>query len=392
MSQYNFKAANLLAGTALVALGVAAAGQASADGHAKVVKSSQDKVSFRISGQIHREMHVADDGHSTRVAHTDSGYSTSRIRFHTAAKVNANLKVGSLTEIAMDDNRDGFDIEAPAGGRAAGDLRTRINELHFAHSQFGKLTMGAGNGAANGVNNISVHGVSIALPGGMGFLGGAGLKFRNSVAGADGTRQQTAAGVVNVMGDLDFNSRRPRLRYDTPNIMGFVGSISHNTQQSIEYALRYSGKIFDTKIKAAAGMAQNTSGASTTSNTEEMYGASISLGHSSGLGATFGCHYQNSGDNAENEADPAGCNVQGHFQRKFNEMGRTSLVVEYSQADDVNARGDIASAYGVTVKQDIDAAALDVFAKYTNYDLERDSIAGGLEDIDVFTVGSRIRF
>jgi hypothetical protein len=362
MSQYNFKAANLLAGTALVALGVAAAGQASADGHAKVVKNSQDKVSFRISGQIHRQMHVADDGHSTRVAHTDSGYSTSRIRFHTAAKVNANLKVGSLTEIAMDDNRDGFDIEAPAGGRAAGDLRTRINELHFAHSQFGKLTMGAGNGAANGVNNISVHGVSIALPGGMGFLGGAGLKFRNSVAGADGTRQQTAAGVVNVMGDLDFNSRRPRLRYDTPNIMGFVGSISHNTQQSIEYALRYKGKIFDTNVQASAGMAQNTAGLAT----EEMYGAQISVGHSSGLGATFGCFYSNSETNIPSEQDPAGCNVQGHFQRKFNEMGRTSLVVEYSQADDVNARGDIASAYGVTVKQDIDAAALDVFVKYSN--------------------------
>jgi hypothetical protein len=333
MSQFNFKAANLLAGTALVALGVAAAGQASADGHAKVVKNSQDKVSLRISGQIHREINIADDGNRTRVNHVDSNYSSSRFRFHLAGKVNANLKVGATTEISIDDARNG---------------------------------------------------VSIALPGGMGFLGGSGLAFTRS---ADGT-QITHAGVLGVMGDLDFNSRRARLRYDTPNIMGFVGSISHSTQQSIEYALRYSGKIFDTKVKAAAGMAQNTSGLAT----EEMYGAQISVGHSSGLGATFGCHYQNSGASAENEADPAGCNVQGHFQRKFNEMGRTSLVVEYSQADDVNARGDIASAYGVTVKQDITAAALDVFVKYTNYDLERDAEAAGIEDIDVFTIGSRIRF
>jgi hypothetical protein len=388
MSQFNFKAANLLAGTALVALGVAAAGQASADGHAKVVKNSQDKVSLRISGQINRAMHYTDDGHATRVSHVDSNYSSSRFRFHLAGKVNANLKVGATTEIAIDDARNGYDLEAPHGGRTGTDLATRINEIHFAHSQFGKLTMGAGNGAANGVMNTNVHGVSIALPGGMGFLGGTGLKYRNSVAGPDGTRQQTAAGVLNTMGDLDFNSRRARLRYDTPNIMGFVGSISHNTQQSIEYALRYKGKIFDTNVQASAGMAQNTAGLAT----EEMYGAQISVGHSSGLGATFGCTYQNSGASAENEADPAGCNVQGHFQRKFNEMGRTSLVVEYSQADDVNARGDIASAYGVTVKQDIDAAALDVFVKYSNYDLERDSVAGGIEDIDVFTVGSRIRF
>jgi hypothetical protein len=388
MSQYNFKAANLLAGTALVALGVAAAGQASADGHARTVKNSQDKVSLRISGQINREIHLADDGHATRVAHTDSNYSSSRFRFHLAGKVNANLKVGATSEIAIDDARNGFNLEAPSGGGSSGDMKTRINELTFTHSQFGKLSMGAGNGAANGVNNTNVHGVSSALPGGMGFLAGPGLKFRNTVAGPDGTRQQNAAGVFNVLGDLDFNSRRPRLRYDTPNIMGIVGSISHSTQQSVEYALRYRGKIFDTNVQASAGMAQNTSGLAT----EEMYGAQISLGHSSGLGATFGCHYQNSGASAENEKDPMGCVVQGHFQRKFNEMGRTSLVVEFEQTDDLNARGDIAKAYGVTVKQDIDAAALDVFAKYSNYDLQRDSVAGGLEDIDVFTIGSRLRF
>jgi len=383
MSQYNFKAANLLAGTALVALGVAAAGQASADGHARTVKNSQDKVSLRISGQINREVHVADDGHSTRVAHTDSNYSSSRFRLHMAGKVNANLKVSALAEIAIDDARNGFNLEAPSGARSGNDLQTRITDLVFTHSQFGRLTMGSGNTAANGVNNTNVHGVSSALPGGMGFLTGPGLKFRRS-----GDDTQTASGVFNVMGDLDFNSRRARLRYDTPNIMGIVGSISHSTQQSVEYALRYSGKIFDTQVRASAGMAQNTSGLAT----EEMYGAQISVGHSSGLGATFGCHYQNSGANARVERDPAGCNVQGHFQRKFNEMGRTSLVVEYSQADDVNSTGDIAKGYGVTVKQDIDAAALDVFAKYSNYDLDRDSEAGGLEDIDIFTVGSRIRF
>jgi len=385
MSKYNFKKAHLLAGSAVVALGVVAAGQASADGHARVVKSSRDQVSLRISGQIHREIHVADDGTNTRVAHTDSNYSSSRFRFHLASKVNKDLRVGGLAEIAMDDARNGFNIQAPSGGRTGNDLQTRVMELQFTHSQLGKLSMGAGNAAANGVNNINLHGVSAALPNGAGFLGGGGLQYTNS---SDGT--QSGTGVGNVHGDLDFNSREPRLRYDTPVLMGFAGSISHDSSQSIEYAIRWKGKMFDTSISAGVGMAQNTSGRAL----EEQYGAQISFRHSSGLGTTFGCHYANSGANSgeQTEQDPAGCVIQGHFQRKFNEMGNTTLVVEYDQKDDVQNRGDIGKMYGVTLKQDINAAGLDVFAKYSNYDLERDTVDTGFRDIDVFTVGSRVRF
>jgi len=385
MSNYNFKKAHLLAGSAVVALGVVAAGQASADGHARVVKNSRDQVSLRISGQIHREIHVADDGSNTKVAHTDSNYSSSRFRFHLASKVNKDLRVGGLAEIAMDDNRNGFNIQAPSIGRSGNDLQTRIMEITFTHSQLGKLSMGAGSAAADAVNNINLHGVSAALPNGIGFLGGGGLQFTNSSNG-----DQSGTGIGNVHGDLDFNGREPRLRYDTPVLMGFKGAISHSSSQDIEYSIHYNGKMFDTNVRAAAGMAQNTSGRAI----GEMYGAQLSLRHSSGLGTTFGCHYQNSktnsGENAEQ--DPAGCVIQGHFQRKFNEMGNTTLVVEYDQKDDVQNRGDIAKAYGVTLKQDIDVAGLDVFAKYSNYELERDTVEAGFRDIDVFTVGSRVRF
>ena len=55
MSQSKFKVGSLLGSTALVALGVAFAGQATADDHARVVKSSKDQVSLKISGQFSRE-------------------------------------------------------------------------------------------------------------------------------------------------------------------------------------------------------------------------------------------------------------------------------------------------------------------------------------------------
>ena len=87
----------------------------------------------------------------------------------------------------------------------------------------------------------------------------------------------------------------------------------------------------------------------------EMYGSQLSFPvHSSGLGATGGCAYQvdeelsTVGTNNEVDFDRFGCAVQGHFQRKFNELGKSSLVVE-DQVKEENTAGDGDTATGVGV-------------------------------------------
>jgi predicted porin len=380
MSQSKFKKANLLAGTALVALGVALAGTASADGHAKVVKSSSDKVSLRISGQFSRSVHVIDDGVNQRVMHQDSNYSSSRFRFHANAKVNSNLKVAATLESSVDDARNTTELQSPNGGSTGNDFQTRIADIAFKHSQLGTMTMGSGNAAANGVNNANAHGVYVALTSAM-ALQTTATQYTN-----EGDNTQTGISLVGAMSDNDFNSRETRLRYDTPAMMGFKASVSHASNQSIEYALRYGGKILDSKVKAAIGLAQNTSGQANS----EIVGGTISGVHSSGIGATLSCAFVNSESTAETKDDPQHCYVAGHFQRKFNEMGKTSLIVEMQQNDNQNAKGDVAKAYGVTLHQKIDAAALEVWAKYSNHELEREQ--SDFNDIDILSVGTRIKF
>lgn len=389
MSQSKFKTANLLAGTAVVALGLAVAGQASADGHAKVVKNSKDQVSLKISGQFSRQVHFVDDGFNERVRHDDSNYSSSRFRFHADSKINNDLKVSGLAEIAFDDARNGGSSQAAQfAGRSGNDLQTRIAEIAFKHSAFGKLSMGAGNKAANGVMNTNTHGIYVALPKGLGLQNSA-VVFRDKVTGnLDGPS------AIGAFGDFDFTSRGTRLRYDTPVFAGFVASVSHDDEQAVEAALRYSGKIFDTKIKASIGysdsVASNNDGA-------QIYGGMLSFAHSSGIGATGGCSYENEdpsagGADAPDNEDPYGCTIQGHFQRKFNEMGRTSLVVEWEHQANLAANGDVANGYSVTLHQNIDAAALELFAKYSVLELERDSQVNEFEDINLFTIGSRLKF
>jgi len=389
MSQSKFKVGSLLGSTALVALGVTFAGQATAGDHARVVKSSKDQVSVKISGQFSREITVTDDGHSTRVRHQDSNYSSSRFRIHASGKISSDIKVGARNEIAFDDARNASSNTRAAanGGRSGNDLQTRKTEIFITHNQFGRVWMGAGDPAANGIMNTVTHGIYSALPGFMGLISSA--QYRN-----EDSEVLTGTALSTAHTDLDFNSRSTRIRYDTPVIAGFMASVSHSDGQEVEAALRYSGKILDSKVKAGLGVAYNTlEGDSIT----EMYGAQLSFVHSSGLGLTGGCAYQidqlkgTVGENTlVDNTDPQGCIIQGHFQRKFNELGKSSLVVEYDHKDNTAGDGDTAVGVGVTLHQAIDAAAFEVWVKYSHFDLDREGIE--TDDIDTFTLGTRMKF
>ena len=392
MSQSKFKAASLLAGTALVALGVSVAGQANAGSHARVVKNTADQVSLRLSGMIARKVVMQDDGDSARFRHTDSNYSSSRIRFHPSARINKDIRVVGTIETAIDDARNGGGGAAQFAGRSGNDLQTRVAEISFRHAALGNLTIGSGNKAANGVMNTNTHGVYAALPSGAAFLN-SGAVFKDSETGAGDTGPSLGA----AFGDFDFTSRGSRLRYDSPNYNGFVVSASHDDETAVEFALRYSGRFAGSRVRASAGYSD-----SLTSNADnaQIYGGLMSFTHSSGFGATGGCQYENEDQNDDtntNHEDPFGCTTQVHLARKFNDLGLTTMVFEWEHQTNLAANGDTANSYGFTVQQNIDAASVQVFAKYATFDLERDATntSGNkieFQDINMFAVGTRIRF
>ena len=281
-------------------------------------------------------MSYIDDGHSNRIRHGDSNYSSSRVRFHASGKINADMKVNAQNEIAFDDARNAISNTRGAanGSRSGNDLQTRKAEIFITHNQFGRVWMGAGDPAANGIMNINTHGVYSALPGFMGLIA-AGVQFRDS------DDEFTFGGASTTLGrqfaDLDFNSRQTRIRYDTPVIAGFMASVSHDDDQSIEAALRYSGKVLDSKVKFGMATAQNTNSGS---NIEEMYGTQLSFTHSSGLGLTSGIAFQEDHAQQSNQEDidKFGVVFQGHFKRKFNELGNSTIVVEYDQKENITLR------------------------------------------------------
>jgi hypothetical protein len=388
MSQSKFKVGSLVGGAALVALGVAFAGQATA-GDARVVKSSSDKVSLKVTGQFSTEMHVVDDGFSTRVRHQDANYSSSRFRFIAGSKVNSNLKVKGVAEIAMNDARN-----APSNarasfnsGRSGNDVQTRKTELIFTHNQLGRVYIGAGSAGADGVMNINTHGVYSSLPGFMGLIA-SGHQFKVDKDTLSG------ASLGGQFADLDFNSRQQRVRYDTPAVGGFMVTMSHSDRQTVEAAIRFSGKMFGSKVKAGVGTAQMSGEGEAF---DEMYGAQVSVAHKSGLGFTMGCGFQKRAAQVtgasgvqETDNDRTGCHTQGHFKRKFNSLGASTIVVEYDKKENMQEFGDMATGIGVNFHQKVDAAALEVWVKYSNYDLDREGTS--TEGIDIVSLGTRMKF
>lgn len=118
----------------------------------------------------------------------------------------------------------------------------------------------------------------------------------------------------------------------------------------------------------------------------------LSFVHSSGLGPSGGCAFQKQLANSSvaGAQDPVRCGIQLHYQPKFNEIGQTAFVGEWDQVDSATTSGDTAKAYAFSIQQGIDAAAMEIWGKYSHFELDRDG--SDLDDIDVISVGTQLKF
>ncbi len=372
--------AALLAGTAAAfAAGLAlSVGMDTAAAQARVVKSGKDKVTVRITGQVTKDLIFFDDGDSSRVRIVGSNYSSSRVRWHADGKISPELNVGALIEVGVDDARNALN-NTGFGGRSGNDFQTRKAELFFNHKNLGRVWLGSGDTAANGVMNTTAHGAFVFLTASSSLMLN-GLQFRTS--GGDGSLSGISVGTV--LPDNDFASREPRIRYDTPVFQGFMASASLSDDSAAEVALRYSAKVMGTKVKAAVGYHEGSAGA----EGGEIWGGALSFVHSTGLGATVA--WATKDFDAAGRQDQDVFYVAGHFGRKFTEIGKTIIVGEYHQADNGGGNANQASSYGFGVLQKVDAAATEVYVKYSNFDLDRTGL--NVNDIDAVMVGARIKF
>lgn len=333
-------------------------------------------VEVKLTGQINRAIMWADDGNDDDVFHVDNDNSSTRFRLTGSEQVSDFVKVGVVWESQFESNSSSS-VQINQNSDGSATFSERKLEGYFI-VPFGKISIGQGDGAANGSSEVDLSGTSVIMYAGVNDTAGS-LVFRDNNGNAiiTGT-QETEIG--NTRSNFDGLSRNDRLRYDTPKFAGVILSGSATNGDAWELAVRYSGE-FDGlgKISAAVGYVDTTDRGSTEFT---QLGGSVSWLHGTGINLTVSY-----GMRDVDGADTDPVNYYGKVGYKF---GVHAVAVEYGMTEDLAQKNDESTNYGAAyvVKP---WEGVEFYGTVRIYELERDSVSN-IEDINQVMAGTRIKF
>lgn len=327
------------------------------------------KVTTSVSGQVNRAVLWADNGENTDVGHVDNDNSSTRFRFTGAADMSETTQAGIVWETEFESNAsNNFDIDQNNDGSA--DFKERKLEA-FYKGNWGKLSIGQGDGAANGTSEMDLSGTSVVSYSGIVDMAG-GITFRSNGAPiGEGLR------VKDVFDNFDGLSRNDRLRYDTP-ALGPVGlAVSTTNGDAVELAARLASDWGDSKFEAALGYVNGGD-----REDFDQIGASASFLHSSGFNVTVALGEQDL--EAGGRPDPQNAYVKlgyhGGAHRFSVDFGRTEdLAVEDDEADTIGASW-VWRAF----------KSAEIYVAYRHHELDRPGV--DVDDVDAIMAGTRIKF
>ena len=362
---------------------------------AKMLRSGKKQVTLSLSGQVNRVSMFVDDGTLNSIFHSDNENSSTRWRLVGKAKIDSQWSAGLKIEqdIGQSNNSSGvsFTQDDCTSTNSNGCEDGSIGDTSFDNRQMnvwikskgaGKLTLGKTDMASNNIVQIDLSGTGMVQYSGANDIGG-GFKYRTEgVLGAgDGPS------IGSVYSQFDGLSRQNQIHYDSPKFAGFHISASHGQGDIWDIAGRYSANYKDAGLKISAGIAYWEFGKNTNSF-DSGIGGSVSVLHSSGFNLTIAAATQDrEGGSAD---DPVNFYIKPGFQFKATSLGKTAISFGYGRTDDRAAQNDEAENFHVAVVQNIDAAALELFAFWELNSLDRDD--EDFEDINIGGFGARMKF
>jgi hypothetical protein len=404
-------------------------------------RKGNEKVSFEISGWISRMLMAWDDGAKKDVYIVDNVSSRSRINFEGAAKIARGWSAGYFLSIGLDDQASNDLDQLVSSGEDQIDLRHSAWWLRS--SLLGRATLGL---TSTATDNIILKDVGGIMPGAqnIALIGGSILMRRADY------HEQGYDGLVNsgaytttlndmVIGGSVDTLRRNIIRYDAPRFRGLWGnvdlSVAWGEDDFFDAAFEHGINYNDWKFRFGAGYLHDTdeNGRPDSSRDRREYKGSASLLHiPTGLFATgayvrrtfHGTDPSNQavfGENVVELLDPNRPNrppadymyTAWGLRRQYWPIGDTSIYGEYAQVWDSIKGLREADLHGVTesrtmmlgaaISQDIDAAAMDVYAGFRLYtfDVQGVEIRSGnptaigpapLTDLMIGYTGARIKF
>lgn len=339
----------------------------------------EGKVTIKLSGQVNRALLWADDGINSDLLHVDNDNSSTRFRFLGSASLSEDHTVGITWENEFESNTSS---SAQIDQNSDGSSAFKERKLEAWHKgPWGKLSIGQGDGAANGTSESDLSGTSVVNYSGIADVAG-GIAFKSS-GGADIgsidplTGAPTQVRVKDVFNNFDGLSRNDRLRYDTPAFGPFGLAASITNGDAIELAARVAMEWDNgNDFEAAVGVIDGGDRVAF-----DQVGASASFKHSSGLNITFAW--------GQRDIESDGEDPTNHYVKLGWRAGAHNLSVDYGSTEDLKSEGDEATTYAASWVWKITKSA-EVYAIYRVHELDRPGV--DVEDIQAIMAGTRIKF
>ena len=349
------------------------------------ITSGNDKIKLAISGQINRAINIASDGGSTKIYHLDNHSSNSRFRLLGSAKISADLTLGTRIEVAVAPDVSTKVSQSP--NQTSGDyFNQRWTEVSLDSKRFGKLSIGKGDTASNMTAEVDLSKTVVVQYSQIYTMAG-GMLFREK----SGSKALTTLKISDVFNNGDGLTRQSRLRYDSPGFYGFSLAGSLVTGQRSDLALFWGGEGYGFQGAGAFAVA-NTKGTATYSTLPDarlLYDGSFSLLHKlSGLNVTV------SGSLLERTAagDRTNLYTKLGWITNFTKLGYTAFGVDFTRTHNGYADGDRATSVGAAIVQAFERYATELYLQYRTHAVERSAGLAPVEDINVGTVGVRVKF
>ncbi len=374
---------------------------------ATTVRKGNRKVSLKLSGQVSRVAMYWDDGDLSDVYFLDNDQSSTRVRLTGGAKIREGWSVSFVIEwdFQRDSNGSGTIDQGIGTDNSLARLDIRKSDIKFK-TPVGSVTLGRGDMASNGITEIDLSLTGIS---GYSLVSNAACGFHFRTAGTTGTAAAGFTGNTTICGafsNLDGYSRRSRVRWDSPTFAGFTLSTSHSqgtTGHGADYtdvALRFRKEM--NGIRVAAGIAW---GHESDGESSSQWSGSASVVHlPSGLNITVAGGDRDFQDNVLGLAIPTGYRYDDSYwyiklgwYRRIWSKGVTAFYIDYYDGEDqglgtgsgIGATSD-GESWGIGVVQRIDAAALELFLGYRQFDY--DTNFRNYDEFSYVHAGARIKF
>ena len=341
---------------------------------ATTTRKGNRKVSLQLYGEVNKSILWMDglvgSGDKNVI---DNSASPTRFGMTGSGKIDKNWSAG-------------FRIEIEAKSKPAMPILQDQLEVRHAYlwmeGPVGRLSMGHTSMATDNITRITIANTDVVAP--MLSLAPVSTAYLFGL-------------------DLPYNNvRRDLVRWDSPTFGGFTVAasvangdtplgIGFNSQHAWDVAIRYAGEFAHFRVAAGAGY-RDENFTLTILNPLGIVRDKVTSGSASVMYMPVGLFVSAAVGHVQNElflggTDYTNWHVQAGWEKKVFSVGATTLYAEYGTMH-IDTFGIDPKVMGLGAVQSFDAAALDIYASWRQYDLD----ISGLQKSDAFLTGMRIRF